>query len=170
MSSLLFSSPNRLVENLNSHLSMMGFSFAVSFGSEIVLTRSTHQTRLINSTTTHHKNNTLAFNFSNHKDIHTPIFVSKQESIQFDERKSPNQVTLTHLLFSTSSQSFKNKYYYRLKKRSINVMNSLTDWEEELFISVPLEWTPPIRIMYKHNIWLKRQVNIGFFVWLNHDN
>ncbi|CAL5202281.1 unnamed protein product [Lathyrus oleraceus] len=72
---------------------MMGFSFAVSFGSEIVLTRSTHQTRLINSTT-HHKNNTLAFNFSKHNKptSHTPIFVSKQESIQFDERKSPNQV------------------------------------------------------------------------------
>ncbi|CAL5202274.1 unnamed protein product [Lathyrus oleraceus] len=72
---------------------MMGFLFAVSFGSEIVLTRTTHQTRLINSTT-HHKNNTLAFNFSKHNKptSHTPIFVSKQESIQFDDRKSPNQV------------------------------------------------------------------------------
>lgn len=94
---------------------MMRFSFAVSFSSEIVLTRSTHQTRLINSTT-HHKNNTLAFNFSNHKDIHTPIFVSKQESIQFDERKSPNQVTLTHLLFSSSSQSFKKKILLQVKE------------------------------------------------------
>ncbi|WJX31561.1 hypothetical protein P8452_19978 [Trifolium repens] len=76
---------------------MMGFSSTVSFGSSDILLRATHhQTRLINSKllfcTTQHNNN-VGFNISNHKHIlHRPIFVTKQESVELDERKSPNQV------------------------------------------------------------------------------
>jgi hypothetical protein len=86
---------------------MMGFSSAVSFGSSDILLRVTHhQTRLIHSKllfcTTQHKNN-VGFNLSNHKHIlHRPNFVSKQESVELDERKSPNQVTNTpHLPFTS---------------------------------------------------------------------
>ncbi|KAL5077421.1 hypothetical protein RYX36_016405 [Vicia faba] len=76
---------------------MTGFLLAVSFRSGIMLRRTTHQTRLISHTTTHHNNNTLRFNFSNHnKATHRPVFVSKQASVEFDDRKSPNQVTVTN--------------------------------------------------------------------------
>ncbi|GAU29562.1 hypothetical protein TSUD_153120 [Trifolium subterraneum] len=75
----------------------MVFSLTVSFGSDIVLRTTHHQTsRLINCKLlfckTQHKNN-LGFNLSNQKTNHTAIFVSKQESIQFDERKSPNEIS-----------------------------------------------------------------------------
>ncbi|CAJ2639942.1 unnamed protein product [Trifolium pratense] len=74
----------------------MGFSLIVSFGSDIVLRATHNQTsRLINSKLlfckTQHKNS-VGFNLSNQKTNHTAIFVSKQESIEFDERKSPNEV------------------------------------------------------------------------------
>ncbi|XP_045823093.1 uncharacterized protein LOC123918913 [Trifolium pratense] len=74
----------------------MGFSLTVSFGSDIVLRATHNQTsRLINSKLlfckTQHKNS-VGFNLSNQKTNHTAIFVSKQESIEFDERKSPNEV------------------------------------------------------------------------------
>ncbi|PNX94412.1 putative cytokinin riboside 5-monophosphate phosphoribohydrolase logl10-like protein [Trifolium pratense] len=74
----------------------MGFSLIVSFGSDIVLRATHNQTsRLINSKLlfckTQHKNS-VGFNLSNQKTNHTAIFVSKQESIEFDERKSPNEI------------------------------------------------------------------------------
>ncbi|WJX37549.1 hypothetical protein P8452_25304 [Trifolium repens] len=57
-----------------------------------------HQTsRLINCKllfcTTQHKNN-VGFNLSNHNKhiLYRPIFVSKQELVELDERKSPNEV------------------------------------------------------------------------------
>lgn len=77
---------------------MMAFS---TFGSsDIVLISPTyHPNRLINCTklffsSTQHNNNSVGFNHSKHKAIHRSIFVSKstQESFEFDERKSPNEV------------------------------------------------------------------------------
>nr|XP_027191761.1 uncharacterized protein LOC113787189 [Cicer arietinum] len=63
---------------------MMGFSLVVPFGSVIAF-RATHETRInFNKLfcTTHHNNAT-----------HTPIFVTKQNSIKLEiDRKSPNQV------------------------------------------------------------------------------
>nr|XP_004506666.1 cytokinin riboside 5'-monophosphate phosphoribohydrolase LOG7 [Cicer arietinum] len=63
---------------------MMGFSLVVPFGSAIAF-RATHETRI---------NFNKLFCTKQHNNVtHTPIFVTKQNSIELDiDRKSPNQV------------------------------------------------------------------------------
>ena len=72
----------------------MGFSAVVSLGSHISI-RGTHDERIksqffIRSTT---QRNTISFKFSEHRPVQrSRIFLSKQEPIEFVERRSPNEV------------------------------------------------------------------------------
>ncbi|KAJ1380393.1 LOG family [Sesbania bispinosa] len=69
----------------------MGFSVAASLGSHIVL-RGAHETRIKCQLFCRTEQNSVGFKFSKHKAIQRAIFLSKQESIELDERKSANEV------------------------------------------------------------------------------
>lgn len=69
----------------------MAFSVAVSLGSLVVL-RGTPETRIKCQLFCRTERNNIGFKFSKHKAIQRGTFVSKKESIEFDERKSPDEV------------------------------------------------------------------------------
>ncbi|KAJ1441297.1 LOG family [Sesbania bispinosa] len=69
----------------------MGFSVAASLGSHIVL-RGTHETKIKCQLFYRTEQNSVGFKFSKHKAIQRAIFLTKQESIELDERKSANEV------------------------------------------------------------------------------
>ncbi|XP_027343594.1 probable cytokinin riboside 5'-monophosphate phosphoribohydrolase LOGL3 [Abrus precatorius] len=69
----------------------MGFSVAASWGSHIVL-RDTRATIKCQSFCTTELNHRIGFKSSKQKTLQRAIFLSKHESIELDERKSPDEV------------------------------------------------------------------------------
>lgn len=76
----------------------MGFSVAALLGSHVVL-RGTSETRIKCQSFCRTEQNNIGFKFSKHKAIKRGTFISKKESIEFDERKSPDEVN-THFAFT----------------------------------------------------------------------
>ncbi|XP_057431312.1 cytokinin riboside 5'-monophosphate phosphoribohydrolase LOG7 isoform X1 [Lotus japonicus] len=69
----------------------MGFSVAASLGSHIVL-RETHENRIKCRLFCKREHSSVGFKFSKRKANQRAVFLSKQESVDLDERKSPNEV------------------------------------------------------------------------------
>lgn len=75
----------------------MGFSVAASLGSHIVLKlKGTHETRInCQFFCSRTEQNSVGFKYPKHnKAIRRAVSVSKQESIELDDRKSPIEVTV----------------------------------------------------------------------------
>ncbi|XP_057431313.1 uncharacterized protein LOC130724156 isoform X2 [Lotus japonicus] len=69
----------------------MGFSVAASLGSHIVL-RETHENRIKCRLFCKREHSSVGFKFSKRKANQRAVFLSKQESVDLDERKSPNEI------------------------------------------------------------------------------
>ena len=86
----------------------MGFSVAASLGSHVML-RGTHEAARIKCPSfCRTEKSSVGFKHLKHnKAIQRGVFLCKQESIEFDERKSPNEVTpslyIYHLLLTLKS-------------------------------------------------------------------